>query len=124
MHCRGFGRWKVDANLIAADANKQRSIAGQDRRRDRDPARSSRAVKEYLAPLKDAAVVFSETSDGPSPTDDFCNKISPLMTSEMSAFSLLLEAVRTSRGRPLNDGGGRPADGIDVPKWSCRAPLK
>src|SRR3954464_157518 len=39
----------VDASLIAADANKQRSIAGQDWQRDRDPARSSRAVKEYLA---------------------------------------------------------------------------
>ena len=36
----------VDASLIQADANKQRSIAGQDWRRDRDPARSSRAVKE------------------------------------------------------------------------------
>jgi IS5 family transposase len=35
----------VDASLIQADANKQRSIAGQDWRRDRDPARSSRAVK-------------------------------------------------------------------------------
>jgi len=34
----------VDASLIQADANKQRSIAGQDWRRDRDPARSSRAV--------------------------------------------------------------------------------
>jgi 5-methyltetrahydropteroyltriglutamate--homocysteine methyltransferase len=31
----------VDASLIQADANKQRSIAGQDWRRDRDPARSS-----------------------------------------------------------------------------------
>jgi len=45
----------VDASLIAADANKQRSIAGQDWRRDRDPARSSRAVKEYLATLDDPA---------------------------------------------------------------------
>lgn len=45
----------VDASLIAADANKQRSIAGQDWRRDRDPARSSRAVKEYLATLDDTA---------------------------------------------------------------------
>ena len=32
----------VDASLIAADANKQRSIAGPDWRKDRDPARSSR----------------------------------------------------------------------------------
>jgi transposase len=45
----------VDASLIAADANKQRSIAGQDWHRDRDPARSSRAVKEYLATLDDTA---------------------------------------------------------------------
>ncbi len=43
----------VDASLIAADANKRRSIAGQDWRKDRDPARSSRAVKEYLATLED-----------------------------------------------------------------------
>jgi transposase len=45
----------VDASLIQADANKQRSIAGQDWRRDRDPARSSRAVKEYLVTLDDTA---------------------------------------------------------------------
>jgi transposase len=45
----------VDASLIQADANKQRSIAGQDWRRDRDPKRSSRAVKEYLATLDDTA---------------------------------------------------------------------
>ena len=45
----------VDASLIAADTNKQRSIAGQDWRRDRDPARSSRAVKEYLTTLDDTA---------------------------------------------------------------------
>ena len=45
----------VDASLIAADANKQRSIAGRDWRSDRDPQRSSRAVKEYLATLDDTA---------------------------------------------------------------------
>jgi len=45
----------VDASLIQADANKQRSVAGQDWRKDRDPARSSRAVKEYLATLDDTA---------------------------------------------------------------------
>ena len=45
----------VDASLIEADANKQRSIAGQDWRRDRDPTRSNRAVKEYLATLDDTA---------------------------------------------------------------------
>src|SRR6201995_3079249 len=45
----------VDASLIAADANKQRSIAGHDWRRDRDRTSSSRAVKEYLATLDDTA---------------------------------------------------------------------
>ncbi len=45
----------VDASLIQADANKQRSIAGEDWRKDRDPARSSRAVKEYLATFDDTA---------------------------------------------------------------------
>jgi transposase len=44
----------VDASLIQADANKQRSIAGEDWRKDRDPARSTRAVKEYLATLDTA----------------------------------------------------------------------
>jgi Transposase domain (DUF772) len=45
----------VDASLIQADANKQRSIVGQDWRRDRDSTGSSRAVKEYLATLDDTA---------------------------------------------------------------------
>jgi transposase-like protein DUF772 len=45
----------VDASLVAADGNKQRSIAGQDWHKDRDPRRSSRAVKKYLAALDDTA---------------------------------------------------------------------
>ena len=45
----------VDASLIAADANKQRSIPGSEWSKTRDPATASRAVKEYLATLDDAA---------------------------------------------------------------------
>jgi hypothetical protein len=45
----------VDASLIQADANEQRSIAGQDWHKDRDPKSARRAVKEYLATLDDAA---------------------------------------------------------------------
>ena len=45
----------VDASLIAADANKQRSIPGPEWSKMRDPATASRAVKEYLATLDDAA---------------------------------------------------------------------
>jgi transposase len=45
----------VDASLIAADANKQRSIPGSEWEKTRDPETASRAVKEYLATLDDAA---------------------------------------------------------------------
>ena len=45
----------VDESLIQADANKQRSIAGKDWHRDRDLEKSSRAVREYMATLEDAA---------------------------------------------------------------------
>src|SRR5262245_46359492 len=55
---KGFA---VDASLIVADANKQRSIAGKDWDRNRDPETASRAVKEYLASLDDAA--FGAASD-------------------------------------------------------------
>src|SRR5215467_2489792 len=45
----------VDASLIVADANKQRSVPGKDWDKHRDPQTASRAVKEYLASLDDAA---------------------------------------------------------------------
>jgi transposase len=51
----------VDASLIAADANKQRSVPGPDWSKTRDPAAASRAVKEYLATLNDAA--FGSATD-------------------------------------------------------------
>src|SRR5215207_9789033 len=51
----------VDASLIVADANKQRSIPGKDWDKNRAPEKASRAVKEYLATLDDAA--FGAASD-------------------------------------------------------------
>jgi transposase len=45
----------VDASLIVADANKQRSIPGSEWHKRRDPETASRAVKEYMATLDDAA---------------------------------------------------------------------
>jgi len=45
----------VDASLIAADANKQRSIPGSEWQKTRNPETAGRAVKEYLASLDDAA---------------------------------------------------------------------
>jgi transposase len=45
----------VDASLIAADPNKQRSMPGSEWQKTRGPKTASRAVKEYLATLDDAA---------------------------------------------------------------------
>jgi transposase len=51
----GGDGFAIDASLIVADANKQRSIPGSEWSKTRDPATASRAVKEYLATLNDAA---------------------------------------------------------------------
>src|SRR5256885_12412072 len=45
----------VDASLIVAEANKQRSIPGSEWNKTRDPHGANRAVREYLATLDDAA---------------------------------------------------------------------
>jgi hypothetical protein len=45
----------VDASLIMADANKQRSIPGSQWNKELDAQAASRATKEYLATLDDAA---------------------------------------------------------------------
>ena len=45
----------VDASLIVADANKQRSIPGTEWKNTINPGAASRATKEYLATLDDAA---------------------------------------------------------------------
>jgi len=45
----------VDASLIEADANRQRSVPGSQWNKERDPETASRAVKEYLGLLDDAA---------------------------------------------------------------------
>jgi transposase len=57
----GGERFAVDASLIAADANKQRSIPGKDWDKNRARANASRAVKEYMATLDAAA--FGAASD-------------------------------------------------------------
>src|SRR5271169_4700338 len=51
----------VDASLIAADANKRRSIPGSEWNNELDAQQVSRATKEYLATLDDAA--FGAASD-------------------------------------------------------------
>jgi transposase len=49
---KGFA---VDASLIEADANKSKSLPGSDWTTDIDPETASRAVRDYLATLDDAA---------------------------------------------------------------------
>ncbi len=56
----------MDASLIAADANKHRSIPGGDWNRDIDPEQASRAVKEYLATLDDPALRCGKRGDAKS----------------------------------------------------------
>jgi len=51
----GGDGFAVDASLIQADANKQRSIPGEEWAIDAIPANARRAVKDYLACLDDAA---------------------------------------------------------------------
>ena len=51
----------VDASLIEADANKQRSVPGHEWSVEDIPADATRAVKDYLARLDDAA--FGAASD-------------------------------------------------------------
>ena len=51
----GGKEFAVDASLIVADANKQRSIPGSEWVKERDPETASQAVKDYMATLDDAA---------------------------------------------------------------------
>jgi IS5 family transposase len=51
----------VDASLIAADANRHRSIPGSEWQKTCDPETASRAMQEYLATLDDSA--FGAASD-------------------------------------------------------------
>ena len=62
----------VDASLIVADANKQRSIPGAEWTKERAAKDASRAVKEYLATLDDAAFGAATSEVAPkfiSPSD-------------------------------------------------------
>jgi transposase len=51
----------VDASLIVADANKQRSVPGTEWKKTCGGERASRAIREYIATLDDAA--FGAASD-------------------------------------------------------------
>jgi transposase len=57
----GGDGFAVDASLIVADANKQRSVPGSEWNKTSDLETANRAVKEYLATLDDA--VFGAASE-------------------------------------------------------------
>lgn len=61
----------VDASLIQADANKQRSVPGDEWRVEDIPANATQAVRDYLATLDDAAfgAASSKTPKFVSPSD-------------------------------------------------------
>jgi hypothetical protein len=52
----GADGFAVDASLIAADANKQRSVPSKDRKPEEIKENAVRAAQEYLATLDDAAL--------------------------------------------------------------------
>ncbi len=57
----GGNSFAVDASLIAADANKQRSLLGDEWNITELPANPGRAVRDYLATLDDAAFGAAST---------------------------------------------------------------
>jgi transposase len=57
----GGNSFAVDASLIAADANKQRSLPGDEWNIAELPANPGRAVRDYLATLDDAAFGAAST---------------------------------------------------------------
>ena len=61
----------VDASLIVADANKQRSIPGSEWNKAHGPQEANRAIKDYLATLDDAAfgAASEKTPKFVSPSD-------------------------------------------------------
>ena len=53
----------VDASLIGADANRQRSVPGKDWDKNREPETASRAVREYLDDARRCRLRCGERGD-------------------------------------------------------------
>ena len=62
----GGESFAVDASLIEADANRQRSIAGKEWSKEVDPAKAGRAVRDYLATFDAAAFGVARPRSSPS----------------------------------------------------------
>ena len=110
----------VDASLIEADANRQRSIPGAAWKKQIDPAAASRAVKEYLATLDDAAF-GAATAVQPkfvSPSDPAAQWTGAL---KGPAFYVAVDHER--RSRHCWSVGGRRAHAGQVPAPRGGQPL-
>jgi hypothetical protein len=71
QHLLAADGFAVDASLIAADANKQRSVPSDEWKPEEVKDKACRAVREYLATLDDAAFgaaspVMPKFSRGPT----------------------------------------------------------
>jgi len=79
----------VDASLIAADANKRRSIPGAEWNREIDPKQASRAVKEYLATLDDPSygIASQVTPKFISPSDPAAQWTGALRSAAFFAYA-------------------------------------
>src|SRR5262245_3188931 len=79
----------VDASLIAADANKRRSIPGAEWNREIDPEQASRAVKEYLATLDDPSygIASQVTPKFISPSDPAAQWTGALRSAAFFAYA-------------------------------------
>src|SRR5438876_658944 len=87
----GGESFAVDSSLIVADANKQRSIPGSEWSKELAAQAASRAVKEYLATLDDAA--FGAVTRRAS----ICRSLN---VAKMPSMSRSLPAARITSCRP------------------------
>jgi hypothetical protein len=98
----------VDASLIVADANKQRSISGSEWKKDGDPQGASRAVKKYQATLDDAAfgAASNVTPKFVSPSDPAAQCAPRSRRARFRGASmktLAMSLVRSARSRPSSN---------------------
>src|SRR3546814_4232440 len=84
----------VDASIIAADANKQRSVPGTDPVDWSSPALSTRAVREYLEGLDGEALAeampkrLSLTDPQSSRSEEHTSELQSLMRISYAVFCL------------------------------------
>jgi len=107
----------VDASLIVADANKQRSIPSSEWIRERNPETASQAVKEYMATLNDAAfgAATQVTSKFVSPSDPAAQWTGAMRGPAFSHVIRGRSFHQPTDDRRRHGHHEKAADGIDAP---------